>query len=336
MKAAVIEGIKNIAVRDVPQPILAEDEVMIKVQYCGICGSDLHAYELGVTVGVGHELSGSIGEVGSKVKGWEIGERVIRGPVSASDSACGGRCFWCRRGETALCEHLETGILEYRSGFATYVKAKAHQLYKLPDWLSYEEAALTEPTAVAVHAINRAGIQVGDTIAVLGMGPIGYLVALLASRTGAGAIYATEKSQVRIALAKNVVDEVIDVNRVEPIGRILELTEGRGADVVFECSGNPSASLQSMLLVRKGGTIVVVSVCIESFVMPFGNIMMKELTLRGSFVWNIHEYVTAFSLISQKRINVAPLATTRIPLENINEAFGKALKGEGGKIMIKP
>jgi len=336
MKTAVLEDKRKFAIAEVPDPVIDKDEVLIKVQYCGICGSDLHIYEMGTAIGAGHELSGSIAKVGSEVKGWEIGGRVIRGPVSVGDKACGGSCFWCRRGETALCEHSDADLVEYSSGFATYVKAKARHLYRLPDDLTYEEAALTEPTAVSVHAINRADLKVGDTVAVLGLGPIGQLVARLARLTGAKAIYATEKSQVRIKLAQDVVHEVIDVGKVDPVGRLLELTEGRGPDVVFECSGNPTASLQSILLVRKGGTVVVVSVCMESFVMPFAAINLKELTLKGSFVWSIHDYLTAFDIITKRKIDVAPLVTTKIPLDDINEAFERALRGEGGKIMIKP
>jgi 2-desacetyl-2-hydroxyethyl bacteriochlorophyllide A dehydrogenase len=333
MKQAILEGQKKFVVREVPDPVLDKDEVLIRVKYCGICGSDLHIFETGATIGAGHELSGEIAEKGTAVKGWKIGDRVIRGPRSMSYTACGGGCFWCSRGEIELCENCDVGLLEYKSGFATYVKGKYHQLYKLPRWLSYEEAALTEPTAVAVHAINQAKIQVGDVVAVLGMGPIGQLVARI---SGAKAIYATEKSQARIKLAEDVVDEVIDVNVVDPVSRILELTEGRGADVVFECSGSASASLQSTLLVRKGGTVVVVAICMDSFVFPFGTINLRELTIKGSMAWNIRDYATAFDLITGKKINVAPLVTTRIPLDDINEAFEKALRGEGGKIMIKP
>jgi len=336
MRKAILEAPMRFVVKEVPDPVLEKDEVLIKVEYCGICGSDLHIFETGAAIGAGHELSGSIAKLGSKVKGWKIGDRVIRGPTSIGDSACGGSCFWCRSGETALCEHSDAGMLEYRSGFATFIKAKAHQLFKLPDWLSYEEAALTEPTAVAVHAINKGEIKVGDTVAVLGLGPIGYLVALLARLSSARAIYATERSPTRIKMGRDIVDEVIDVNAVDPVSRIMELTDGRGADVVFECSGNPTASLQSVLLVRKGGTVVVVAVCLEAFVMPFGTINLRELTIKGSFVWNIHEYHTAFELIRGRKLNVAPLVTAKIPLDNINEAFETALKGKGGKILIKP
>ena len=340
MKAAVMEGVKKIVVRDVPDPVLEKDEVMIRVQYCGICGSDLHVWETGAALGVGHEYSGDIVKIGAGVKGWGVGDRVVPGPISVGDSACGGSCFWCRRGEIALCEHRrgkphKSGETP-RGDFATYVKSKAHQLYKLPAGLSYEEAALTEPTAVAVHAINRARIAMGDTVAVLGMGPIGQLVARLARIAGAKTIYATEKSQTRIKLAQDVADEVIDVGKVDPVGRLLELTEGRGPDVVFECSGNPTASLQSILLVRKGGTVVVVSVCMESFVMPFGTINLKELTLKGSFVWNIHEYATAFDFVAKRKIDVASLVTTKMPLDNISEAFERCFRGEGGKILVKP
>jgi len=331
MREAILEGKRKFVVRDGPEPVLDEGEVLIKVQYCGICGSDLHTYIEGVPARYGHEYSGDIVEVGSGVKGWEIGDRV----TAESINSC-GECHWCMRGEMNLCEDFYEAWSQSAGGFATYTKAKYRQLHKLPPELSYEEAALAEPTAVALHSIRLSKMGVGDVVAVLGLGPIGQLVARLAKISGARAVYVTEASQSRIELARGVVDKAIDANVVNPVDRILELTGGRGPDVVFECAGAISTTQQSIALVRKGGTIVLVGVCLHPVETLACDIVLKELTVRGSMIFCSGEYASALNLIEAKKIDVAPLITRVMPLDDINEAFEKAVRGEGGKILVKP
>ena len=331
MRQAILEGKRKFVVRDVPQPVLDEDEVLIKVQYCGICGSDLITFIEGVPARYGHEYAGDIVEVGKDVKNFEIGDRV----TAESISSC-GECHWCRRGQINLCDNFDMLWTQSACGFATYTKAKYHQLHKLPPELRYEEAALTEPTAVALHSVMLSGLSIGNVVAVLGLGPIGQLVARLVKLAGARAVYATEASKSRIELARDAVDEVIDINVSEPVNRILELTGGNGADLVFESAGAVSATQQAMTLVRKGGSIVIVGVCIHPVDILAGSIPLRELTIKGSMVFSSGEYATALNLIADKKIDVAPLITSVMPLDDITEAFEKAVGGEGGKILIKP
>src|SRR4030042_1478674 len=223
MLEAVLVGERKFAIRRAPKPVLNKDEVLIKVRYCGRCGSDLHTYIQGLPARYGHEYSGDIVEVGSGVKGWKAGDRV----TAESVTSC-GECYWCIRGEMGLCETFYERWGETAGGFATYTKTRQQQLHKLPPGLSYEEAALTEPTAVALHAVRLSGRRTGDTVAVLGLGPIGQLVARLAKISGARAVYTSETSKSRIKLAQGEADEVIDAKAVDPIARILELTDGRG------------------------------------------------------------------------------------------------------------
>ena len=332
MKAAILEGKRKLVVRDVPEPVLDKDEVLIKVQYCGICGSDLHIYMEGAAIGLGHEFSGDIVEVGSNVKGWEIGDRVVVDP----HRAC-GECYWCRRGyESGVCEQFYADLLQRQSAFATYTKAKHDQLHKLPDELSYEHAAIIEPTTCPLHSIKASKMQIGDVVAVLGLGPIGQLVARLAKISGAKAVYATEISQPRINLARNAVDEVINIKVTNPVDRILELTDGMGADVVFECAGSASATQQAIASVRKGGTIVFVGICMDAVKVPFSQIVLRGLALRGFVGWAAGDFASAFNVIKDKQIDVAPLITSKMPLDDTSEAFEKALRGEEGVILIKP
>jgi len=332
MRAAMVEGKRKLVIREVPEPIPDKDEVLIRVRYCGICGSDLHRYRWGAALGIGHEFSGDIVAIGQDVKGLQVGDRVAVEP----HRSC-GECFWCRRGEEiGLCEEFYAWVEQYEGAFRTYAKAKHYQVYKLPDELSYEHAALVEPTTVALHAIKVSEMKEGDVVTVLGLGPIGQLVARVAKALGAKAVYATEASQSRIELARNVVDEVIDINVANPVDRILELTHGRGPDIVFECAGSVSAAQQSIALARKGGTIVAVSICFDWVEIPFSNIVLKGLTLKGFVCWSAGDYASALNLVKERKIDVAPLLTCEMPLDDIGEAFKKALRGEGGTILIKP
>jgi len=331
MRAAVVEGRRKIGIRDVPEPVLDKDEVLIRVQYCGICGSDLHIYLDGLSLSLGHEYSGDIVEMGPDVKGWEIGDPVVVDIYIPCEE-----CYWCKRGEIGLCDKLFLHVTGQKvGGFATYVKAKYNRLLKLSDELTHEQGAIVEPTAVSLHAVNMSGMKVGDVVAVLGLGPIGQLVARLA-KLGAKAVYATEISQSRIELARNVVDEVINPKVTDPVDRILELTDGMGPDIVFECAGNVETIQESIALARKGGTIVIIGNCFDAVETSFIDIVLKGLTIKGSLSGNAGDYASAFDLIKNNRIDVNPLLMDKFPLEDIDKAFEKALKGEGGKILVKP
>ncbi len=331
MREAVLEGKSKYVVRDAPDPVPGDKEVLIKVRYAGICGSDLHTYYEGANIRHGHEFSGDIVAVGAGVKGWEVGDRV----TAESHSWC-GECFWCKRGETGLCENLYVIWAQIPGVFATYTKVECNRLYKLPPEMSYEEAVMVEPTAVALHAVNISGMEIGDTIAVLGLGPIGQLIARLAKLSGAGAVYATDLSWSRLELASDAVEGVIDVSAVDPVARILDLTGGRGADVVFECAGAIAATQQSLALARKGGTVVIPGVCLHPVETMISDIPLRELTVKGTVFFYSAEFATALKLINEKKIDGASLITSVMPLEDIDEAFRKAASGEGGKILLQP
>jgi 2-desacetyl-2-hydroxyethyl bacteriochlorophyllide A dehydrogenase len=331
MRAAVLKDKRKFAVEEVPVPVLGDDEVLIEVRYCGVCGGDLHVYKEGAGVGFGHEFAGDIARVGPGVRGWAEGDRVAFEP----DLSC-GECFWCRRGDIGLCEQFYVRLIEFKGGFATYAKARQRNLHRIPEHMTYEQAALVEPSTCAVHAVGLSGLKEGGVVAVLGMGPIGQVVARVARAYGAGAVYASEVSQARIELARDAVDEVIDARAADPVDRVLALTTGVGPDIVFECAGSVVTSQQSLALVRKGGTIVVEAICFDPVEVIFNSIVLKGLTIKGSQCFSPGEYATALELVSDGKIDVAPLATHRFPLEDINEAFETALRAEGGKVLVGP
>ena len=332
MKAAILEGKRKLVVKEVPEPVLDKDEVLIKVQYCGICGSDLEVYNTGANIRVGHEYSGDVVKLGAEVKGWKVGDRVTVQPRRPC-----GKCYWCKRGyEIGLCKEFYAELLKYGGAFATYAKAKYDQLYRIPSDLSYEYATMAQPMATPLYAIQISRMQIGDTVAVLGLGPIGQLLARLVKMAGAKAVYATEISQPRIKLARNVIVEVIDANKTNPVDRILELTEGMGVDIVFECSGSAMATQQSLSLVRNGGVLIFVGICMEWVSLPIGKIALNGLALKGLVAYTEKDFATALNTIAERKIDVASLITSKMSLEEINQAFEKALKGEEGKILIKP
>ena len=332
MRTAVVEDKKRLAIREVPVPVPDEDEVLIKVQYCGICGSDIHRYRWGATLGIGHEFSGDIVEIGPNVEGLKVGDRVAVEP----HRTC-GECAWCKRGdEIGLCERFYEWIEKYDGAFRSYVKTKYYQAYKLPDDLCYEHAALIEPTAVALYAVKLSEMQEGDVVAVLGLGPIGQLVTRVAKELGAKAVYATETVQSRLDLAKDAADEIIDINKIDPVERILELTDGVGPDIVMECAGTVSAAQQSISLARRGGTIITLAICFDWVSIPFTSIALKGLTIKGYVCWKPGTYGDALNLIKEKKIDVAPLIESRMPLEDIATAFDQVAKCEGGTILIRP
>ena len=331
MRTAIIEDKKRLGIREVPDPVPDEDEVMIGVRYCGVCGSDLHVYEEGVDISTGHEFSGNIAAVGPGVKGWSVGDRVVVEPRLGC-----GQCFWCKRGQTGLCEEFYVRLLQYMTGFATYTKVKACQVYRIPDELGYEQAAIVEPAACALHAIRMSGMQAGDVVAVLGLGPIGQLAARIAKALGAGVVVGTEKTASRLDLARDAIDEVINVNETAPVDRIMELTNGMGADIVVECAGSVSSTQESIALARKGGTVVVVGICFDWVHLPVSEIVLRGLAVKGAVCFSVGEFADALDLVAGKKIDVDPLVTRKFALDDINEAFEQARSGEGGKILVSP
>jgi len=331
MRAAKIAGKREFVIKDVPDPVLERDEVMVKVQYCGICGSDLHIFKEGAELGAGHEFAGDIVAVGEDVKGWSVGDRVAVNP----HLGC-GECFWCARGETGLCEQFNVRLIESPGSFSTFVKVKHIQLHKLPEGMDYGQAVIVEPATCALHAVNIAGMEKGDVVAVLGLGAIGQLAARIAKALGASAVYAVDISPTRIELARSEVDEVIDAKTTNPVDRILELTNGRGPDVVIECAGNVTTTQQAVAMVRNGGTIAIAGICFDWVELPVSNIVLRGITIRGSMCFSEGEYDEAFELIKEGKIEVDSLLECRMSLDEINEAFEMASRGEGGKILIKP
>lgn len=350
MKAAVWYGKKDVRVMDVPEPPSPQAGwVKVKVEWCGICGSDLHEYLAGpifipvdmphaltggtAPVILGHEFSGVVTEIGPNVTNVKVGERV-------APDACQvcWECPRCRENRYSLCEKLAFTGLMTDGAFAEYVNVPAYTMYKIPDNMSYEVAALIEPLAVAMHAVRRAPLVQGDTAVVMGAGTIGLATLMCAKAAGASTVYTVEVARARKEYAlKAGATAVLDPTEMDVVSRIKELTNG-GADVVFECVGSDKTAPVAVELARSAGKVVIVGIFEKASSLNFNALSFTEKEVKGSLAY-YGEFGAAIQLVADGRINVEPLITGKIGIEDIVEKGFEELvnrKEENIKILVKP
>lgn len=329
-----------IEIRDVDKPKIAPDEVLIKVAATGICGTDLEIYDAIVPLPIslprifGHEFSGVVTEVGERITDVSIGDNV----VAETGIVC-RKCRFCKMGKHNLCPNRKPLGLAWDGAFAEYVKVPGINVHVLPDGLSLNEAALTEPTAVAVHAvIERAQVKAGDTMAVIGTGPIGLLTMQCSRVAGASMILSSGHHDNRLKVAKDIgADVIVNEKRENVVKRAKQLTEGFGVDIAFEATGNPSAVKQAIAMTGKGGKVAIIGVHpkpLKKF--DTVDIVYNEKTILGCWTHTSSTWERALSLLSSKKINVSPLITHVLPLERIEYGFRLVKNREAIKVLIKP
>ncbi|MBW2560894.1 MAG: 2,3-butanediol dehydrogenase [Deltaproteobacteria bacterium] len=337
MKAAIWYGRKDVRVENCPEPPApGPKEVKIKVQWCGICGSDLHEYDVGpifipasaphpltgvqAPLILGHEFSGELVEVGSDVKDWKVGDRV-------APDACQycGECNMCKQNRYSLCEKLAFTGLMTNGAFAEYVNVPSYTLYSLPPEIPSDAGALVEPVAVGVHAIRRGNVLIGDTVATVGTGTIGQVTLQAAKAAGAGKVFVVEKAQARKEYAKNLgATAVIDPTETDPVAEVRRLTDGLGVDVAFECVGGHETGALTIDLARIGGRAVLVGIFERPSEVHFNNLVFTEKEVFGSLAY-YGEFKTAIALMADGRIVAEPMITARIKLDDIVEKGFKEL-----------
>jgi (R,R)-butanediol dehydrogenase/meso-butanediol dehydrogenase/diacetyl reductase len=317
MKAAILRGKKHFSIEEVPTPAAGTGEVVVKVSYCAVCGSDISRFVTGRGVGliIGHEFCGKIAEVGPGVEGWSVGDRVVVDPITQCN-----RCYFCLRDQGNLCLNLGgTGIAGKPGGYAEYAKTIPAQLFHAPDGVEEKEATMAQCLAVALHAIHLSEIKMGDRVIVVGAGPIGLLVVACAKLAGAASVYVIEIADARKAVAtKFGADAVIDPTEMNSRERILELT-GIGGDIVFMCSNNPGAVQHAFALPRAGGVIVLVGNHWTAEINA--EFVDTEVTVKGLKAYWRREFGEAVDLIASGRISCKSLITDIEPLHNIQQAF---------------
>jgi len=336
MKAAVYRGIGQIEVADVPRPEPGPGEVLIRVGYCGICGSDLESYHVGMyEPGLipGHEFAGTLAELGPGVAGWKVGDRVV-----VSDTVPCGACAPCLEGRLDACESLTMIGVTHDGALAEYCVTAGRSLHRLPEGMTLRQGALVEPLSVALHGVRRSRLKVGDRALVMGAGPIGLLALQCALLAGARTVAVTEVDPVRRELACRLgATAVLDPARENVALALAGLTGGQGPDVVFVCTGAPAPFADSVSLVRKGGQIYLLGLCVEPVVADFMSVVMNDLCIEGSLAGRA-EVAAAVDLVAQRRVEVEALVSHEIELAQVvSHGFEPLSTGGAGacKILVR-
>jgi L-iditol 2-dehydrogenase len=343
MKALLLSAYNHLEIADLPRPAPGDDDLLIRVHACGICGSDVHGYD-GSTgrrvppLVMGHEAAGVVEAVGRNVAAFHPGDRV----TFDSTVYCGA-CFFCRRGQVNLCDHREvvgvsTPTFKRMGAFAEYVTVPARIAYALPESMPFAQAALIEAVSVAVHAISLTPIALEETVVVVGAGMIGLLVLQAARQAGAGRVFVLDLDESRLAMARNLgATATFNAADESTIPHILELTEGRGADAALECVGATTPVKLAMESVRKGGTVTLVGNVTPSIEIGLQSAVTRQIRLQGSCA-SSGEYPACISLMSRGAIQVAPLLTAVAPLESGPSWFDRLHRREPGllKVVLEP
>jgi L-iditol 2-dehydrogenase len=341
MRALVLSEYKHLDVRDVPEPAVGDADVLVRVRACGICGSDVHGYDgssgrrIPPAV-MGHEAAGVVERIGAAVQRVDPGDRV----TFDSTVSC-GRCHYCRADRSNLCDQrkvLGVSCADYRraGAFAELVAVPEHIVYRLPDEVPFEHAAMVEPVAVAVHAVARAPMPARNAV-VVGAGTIGLLVIQALHAAGARRVIAVDVDEGKLALARRLGAEVaLNPTAVDVPSEVRQLTEG-GADVALECVGATEPIKTAVACVRKGGSVVLVGNVSPGIQLPLQAVVTGELTLLGTCASN-GEYPRAIELLRTGAIDVRPLITLVAPLAEGAALFERLYAREPGlmKVILQP
>jgi len=343
MKALTLTEYGKLIFGNAPDPQIQDNEVLVQVKACGICGSDVHGMD-GSTgrrippVIMGHEAAGVISKVGGRVSAWKPGDRV----TFDSTISC-GECWRCRRGEINLCERrrvLGVSCADYRrhGAFAELVAIPQHILYQMPAEVAFHQAAMTEPLSVAFHAVRLARPEVGDSAVVVGAGMIGLLLIQVLRASGCSTVIAMDIDADKLKRAGELgADLCLDSRQKESFARVLERTEGRGADIAFEAVGISAAVGAAVDSVRMGGRVVLVGNLSPKIDLALQSAVTRQVTLLGSCA-SQGEYPACLDLIARRRVKLEGFITARAPLSEGASWFDRLYRQEPGlmKVILEP
>jgi L-iditol 2-dehydrogenase len=324
MKAMVLRAPGDLALSDVALPEVPAGHVLVRITHSGLCGTDLKIYQGAIPAQypliMGHEM---VGELAS-------GERVIVDPVLHC-----GTCFHCRIGQTNLC--LAGGLIgrETNGGFAEYAAVPASQVFRLPDSLDIRIAPLIQVATTCLHAQRLGQISLGESVAVIGLGVSGQLHAQLARAHGAGKVIGISRSRFKNDLAKQLGADVAIESGSGTVARVLDETDGRGADVVIECTGVMSSIADAIRMVRFGGRILLFGISsATSGDLPFYDLYFKELTLLNSRAATAQDFPVMIDLVNRGAVRLEPLVTHRMALDELGAALGMVEDGAERRLKI--
>jgi len=346
MKAAVVEGLNKMVVKEVDKPVIDDNSVLLKVKACAVCGSDIRIFHSGnprvkYPAIIGHEIAGEVVEVGKNVTKFAVGDRLAVG----ADVPC-GQCAFCEAGIGNNCQINYAMGYQFQGGFAEYMPLNSTvvnfgPVHKIPDNISYNQAAMAEPLGCVLNALELTPVKLGDVAVVLGAGPIGCMLIEVMKKMGASKTILVQRSRPRLEIAQKVVnaDVFICSSEEDPIARIMEETHGLGADVIFTANPNPAAQQEAIAMAKNrakinffGGLPADKSkVTIDTNVIHY-----KELIITGAHGAMPIHHLQAIELIASGTIDVGPFMTEEFALDDVNEAFAAAEDHRGMRMIVKP
>jgi L-iditol 2-dehydrogenase len=342
VKALLLSQYRQLEITDIPVPAPAGDELLVRVAACGICGSDVHGYDGSSgrripPLVMGHEAAGTIAEIGTGVNGFTRGDRV----TFDSTVYC-GECNNCRRGDVNLCDRrqvLGVSCGDYRrnGAFAEFVVVPARIVHRLPDNLSFSEAALLEAVAVALHAASLAPIQPGSTVLVVGAGTIGLLVQQALAVAGCEPVFVADVDATRLKLSSSLGATTILGSGPDHVNEVRRLTNGTGVDIAIEAVGLNQTVATAINATRKGGSVVLVGNVSPEVTLPLQTVVTRQIRLQGSCA-SSGEYPRAIELMSSGKINVKPLISAVAPLADGPQWFERLYAREPNlmKVVLQP
>lgn len=331
-------GIGNIELLEIKDPVCSADRVKVEVKYTGICGTDLHIYHETFKsyppVILGHEFSGIVVEIGENIKNAKIGDRVA---VLGSTAVTCNSCQYCKTGYYMLCSTRRGMGHGVNGSFTKYAVVREDMLYKVPDSVSLEEAALSEPLACAVQAIEElTDIKVGDTVLLSGPGPIGLICLSLMVMKGCKVIVAgTPSDEARFKIAKELgADILVDVVNEDLQAVVMRETGGIGVDVTVECAGVDLSISSCLQAVKKLGKHIQVGIAGKEITVDFDTILYKQLQVYGTLAHSITTWNRVTQILTQGKINLAPIITHKLPLSEWSDAFEMCEQKACGKVLL--
>lgn len=339
MKAALMTEPGKIAIVDREMPQIQEDEVLVKIEYVGVCGSDLHYYEHGrigdfiveKPIVLGHECAGRVIETGKKVKKLQKGD-----PVALEPGITCGKCEFCKTGKYNLCPDVEfLATPPYDGAFVEYIAYPEDMCFKLPDGMDVVEGALIEPLAVGFHAANQADARIGESAAILGAGCIGLVTLMSLLARGIKEIYVTDLIEVRLQKAEEIgAKKVINALDSNAVAEIMKLTDNKGVDIVIDVAGSKATTQQTVDLVKRGGRIILVGMAADPVIeYDFGKLQAKEAVLKTVFRYR-NIYQAAVKAVGDKTINVKQIVTDMFGFSEIKKALDYNIENKANTVKV--
>ncbi|HEV2487931.1 MAG TPA: galactitol-1-phosphate 5-dehydrogenase [Terracidiphilus sp.] len=343
MKSLLLSEYSHLEIADLPLPAVGRGEVLVRVEACGICGSDVHGFD-GSTgrrippIVMGHEAAGTVETVGGGASKYKKGDRV----TFDSTIYC-GECQYCKRGQINLCDNREVigvscGDYRRHGAFAEYVVVPERIMYPLPKDFSFDEAAMLEAVSVALHGVKVSQVAGGETALVIGAGMIGLLTLQAARAAGCKLVFITDVDETRLKLAKQVgADEVLHCSGAELVAEVMRLTGGNGVDIALEAVGRNETVAAAIDCTRKGGTVTLIGNIMPEVTLPLQKVVVRQLRLQGSCA-SSGEYPEAIELIANGKIQVKPLITAVVSLEEGPRWFERLHSREPNlmKVILNP